>query len=255
MRCVGQPTHRSVHRGKTRLCIELGDTARSVRTRLNYGSSRVWIRGQGAPAQAGGKLRMKVSYEVRPSQSPWLRVMRLVGQPTGRSVHRGTTGPCIELRNHFFVGPTLSCQGEGNSVVERQRRVRCHPHGVRGHAHGRKLFSRKLGDPRNIRFVWDGSVGEGEMPQVRHVRSWEVRQSHSTCEAGEQSRTDNGSGVRGGNGTDQGERQTVVIGPDTGPGFQIARTVWRTSNDSTGSGRLEPVGTTLVIIQGKSRMQ
>ena len=46
--------------------------------------------------------------------------MRLVGQPTGRSVHRGTTGPCIELRNHFFVGPTLSYHGEGNSSIERQ---------------------------------------------------------------------------------------------------------------------------------------
>jgi hypothetical protein len=45
--------------------------------------------------------------------------MRLVGQPTGRSVHRGTTGPCIELRNHFFAGLTLSCHGEGNSGVER----------------------------------------------------------------------------------------------------------------------------------------
>ena len=31
---------------------------------------------------------MKVSYEVRPSQSPWPRVMRLYGQLYSRSVHR-----------------------------------------------------------------------------------------------------------------------------------------------------------------------
>ena len=45
---------------------------------------------------------MKESYKVRPSQSPWPRVMRCVGQPAERSVHRGTTGRCIELRKHPF---------------------------------------------------------------------------------------------------------------------------------------------------------
>jgi uncharacterized membrane protein len=50
--------------------------------------------------EAGGKSRMKESYKVRLSQSPWPRVMRVVGQPTGRSVHRGTTGLCMELRKH-----------------------------------------------------------------------------------------------------------------------------------------------------------
>jgi hypothetical protein len=43
---------------------------------------------------------MKESYKVRPSQSPWPRVMRCDGQPAGRSVHRGTTGRCMELRKH-----------------------------------------------------------------------------------------------------------------------------------------------------------
>ena len=46
---------------------------------------------------------MKVSYEVRPSQSPWPRVMRLYGQLCSRSVHRGKSGLCIELRNQLFV--------------------------------------------------------------------------------------------------------------------------------------------------------
>ena len=46
---------------------------------------------------------MKVSYKERLSQSPWPRVMRCVGQLTHRSVHRGKTGPCIELRKLQFV--------------------------------------------------------------------------------------------------------------------------------------------------------
>ena len=46
---------------------------------------------------------MKESYKVRPSQSPWPCVMRVVGQPAGRSVHRGTTGLCMELRKHPFA--------------------------------------------------------------------------------------------------------------------------------------------------------
>lgn len=46
---------------------------------------------------------MKVSYKVGLSQSPWPRVMRRAGQLAGRSVHRGKTGLCIELRNHFCV--------------------------------------------------------------------------------------------------------------------------------------------------------
>lgn len=45
---------------------------------------------------------MKESYEVRPSQSPRPRVMRGGGQPTQRSVHRGTAGRCIELRNQML---------------------------------------------------------------------------------------------------------------------------------------------------------
>ena len=36
-------------------------------------------KGQGAPAYAGGELRMRESHERRPSQSPRPRVMRVVG--------------------------------------------------------------------------------------------------------------------------------------------------------------------------------
>jgi hypothetical protein len=47
---------------------------------------------------------MKESHEVRPSQSPRPPVMhrdecRRPG--SGRSLHRGTAGPCFELRNPY----------------------------------------------------------------------------------------------------------------------------------------------------------
>jgi hypothetical protein len=38
----------------------------------------------------------------------------------------------------FLRWPTQSCHGEGNTDVEHQRRVRCQPHGVEDHTHGRK---------------------------------------------------------------------------------------------------------------------
>ena len=63
----------------------------------------------------------------------------------------------------------MLCQGEGNSDVERKRRVRCHLHGVQDHMHGLKQFSRKLGDLRNIQLFEVGSVGEGVM---RHEFVW-----------------------------------------------------------------------------------
>jgi hypothetical protein len=73
---------------------------------------------------------MKESYKVRPSQSPWPRVMRVVGQPAGRSVHRGTPGRCMELRKHTSAVADLVLTREGNSHVEHHGQVRCDPHGV-----------------------------------------------------------------------------------------------------------------------------
>ena len=59
---------------------------------------------------------MKESYKVRPSQSPWPRVMRVVGQPAGRSVHGGTAGPCIALRKPPFVAADRS-PAKGEAIV------------------------------------------------------------------------------------------------------------------------------------------
>lgn len=60
---------------------------------------------------------MKESYKVRPSQSPWPRVKRFVGQPADRSVHRGTTKLRMELRKHFFVVADL--------ILTRGRQLTC----------------------------------------------------------------------------------------------------------------------------------
>ena len=55
---------------------------------------------------------MRVSHEVRPSQSAWPRVMRSAGQLADRSVHRGKAGPCIELRDQqFVVADLVYCKG------------------------------------------------------------------------------------------------------------------------------------------------
>src|SRR5438270_10584827 len=120
---------------------------------------------------------MKESYKVRPSQSPWPRVMRCVGQPAGRSVHRGTTGRCMELRKHpFEVADLILIWGEGNSHVERSWRVRCDPHGVKDHRHGWKLSSRKPRDPGDIRF---SMADRSEKARGHHPDMHVAGESHS----------------------------------------------------------------------------
>ena len=51
-----------------------------------------------------------------------------------------------------------------------------------------------------------GTVRKDTLPHAGHARCQGVGRSHSTEEAGEQSRPDGGGGVRGGKGIDQGER-------------------------------------------------
>ncbi len=185
---------------------------------------------------------MKESHEVRPSQSPRPRVMRRVGSTCGgsrRSVHRGTAGPCIELRKHLFCGGR-PCPDKGKATVMSNDHGESDitPTESRDHGHGWKLSSRKPGDPGNIRFARSGSVGEGAMPQVRHARFRGVRQFHSTEEAGEQRRLPPLGGVCGGKGADRGERRIRLwrtTGPDTAPGSRVAWTAGCTSSGTRGS--------------------
>ena len=59
---------------------------------------------------------MKESYKVRPSQSPWPRVMRDVGQPAGRSVYRGTTRAVYGAPKTSFCGGR-PCPDKGKAIV------------------------------------------------------------------------------------------------------------------------------------------
>ena len=61
---------------------------------------------------------MEVSYEVRSRPSPWHRVMRLYGQPSSRSVHRGKSGLCIELLKQFFEVADLVQSRQGGTASE-----------------------------------------------------------------------------------------------------------------------------------------
>ena len=44
------------------------------------------------------------------------------GNMAGEALTFGTRRPAIELRNHFFGVPTLSRQGEGNTMSDAQRK-------------------------------------------------------------------------------------------------------------------------------------
>ena len=176
---------------------------------------------------------MKEPHEVRPSQSLRPRVMRVGGQPPGRSVHRGTTGPCIELRKHPFVVADL--------VPTRGRQQRCRtimassvspPRSLRPRARLETFFA-EAGRPRKRPFRVKRIGRRRQSPQVRRVRFRGVRQFHSTKEADEQRWPDGIHGAGGGKGTGQGERRAVATGPDTAPDTQVARTVGRASGCTT----------------------
>ena len=75
---------------------------------------------------------MTESYEVRPSQSPWPRVMRCVGQLAHRSVHRGTAGlgktkvsGVIVLRSSKILKKDADCHGFERVLAEGLERYSC----------------------------------------------------------------------------------------------------------------------------------
>ena len=61
-----------------------------------------------------------------------------------------------------------------------------------------------------------GTAGKRLRRYSRHARSWEVRWSHSTCEADEQTRNP-GGGVRGGKGITQGKHGPEGLAKDSAP--------------------------------------
>ena len=108
--------------------------------------------------------------------------------------------------------------------------------GVREPAHVRKLFARKPGDPRGDRLRNTvGPVGEGQWPNARYVRAWEVGRRNSIDEANEQ-RCPTGdmrpttSGVRGEKSFGQGELCSDDGDQHTVAGLSLDRTGQSTRN-------------------------
>ena len=87
---------------------------------------------------------MEVSYEVRSRQSPWPRVMRLYGQPSSRSIHRGKSGLFIELRKQLFEvadlvqsrGRQHGCRTSKASPLSAPRSPRPHVRNYENFSHG-----------------------------------------------------------------------------------------------------------------------
>jgi len=120
-------------------------------------------------------------------------------------------------------------------------RVAHRTRGVREPEHVRKLFVRKPGDPRGDRLQSTvGPVGEGQRPNARQVRSWEVGRRHSIDEADEQRCTitptarPTTGGVCGEKASGQGEPCSDDRDRHTGAGISVDRTGQGTRSSEAG---------------------
>jgi len=101
--------------------------------------------------------------------------------------------------------PTSSPEGEGHRKADAKREPADHA------AESQTLSMREHSMRENREtpgMPWSTTARDGwrrRWPHVQHVRSWGVGRSHSTNEAGEQSRPLGDGGVRGGKGIEQGD--------------------------------------------------
>ncbi|MBW2603074.1 MAG: hypothetical protein JRE28_02000 [Deltaproteobacteria bacterium] len=112
--------------------------------------------------------------------------------------------------------------------------------GVREPEHVRKLFVRKPGDPRGDRLLSTaGPVGEGQGPNARYVRAWEVGRRHSIDEANEQRCTitpmacPSTGGARGEKASGRGELCSDGRDRHTGAGSNADRAEQGTRSNTT----------------------
>ncbi len=111
-----------------------------------------------------------------------------VREDAAEALDRGKRRPGIGLRNHHSGVPTLLPEREGHTMCSVKRELPTDP------AESKTLSMRgnSMHENREIPYVPVGVcrwVGRGRRkPHVRHVRIWEVGQSHSTDEASEQRR-------------------------------------------------------------------
>ncbi len=115
--------------------------------------------------------------------------------------------------------------------------------GVREPEHVRKLFVRKPGDPRGDRLSSTaGPVGEGQRPNARHVRAWEVGRRNIIDEANEQRCTitprawPTTGGVCGEKASGRGEPCSDGRDRHTGAGSSVEWTEQGTRSSEAGQG-------------------
>ncbi len=160
---------------------------------------------------------MKESYRENPASDSGLEPYAGDGDIAGVASARGNAGQplsseittlacrsCPDLEKAISLVPLF---GEAPADAAESENL-C----MRGHS---KRENREIPRVSNgLRQV--GTAGKRLGRYSRHARSWEVRWSHSTCEADEQIRNP-GSGVRGGKGITQGKCTRDWFAPDTGP--------------------------------------
>ncbi len=128
-------------------------------------------------------------------------------------------------------------------------RVAHRTRGVREPEHVCKLFVRKPGDPRCDRLQSTvGPVGEGQRPDARHVRAWEVGRRNIIDEANEQRCTTRDKrpttgGVRGEKSFGRGEPCSDGRDRHTAAGSSVDRTEQGTRSSEAGKEFKTVVGT------------
>jgi hypothetical protein len=148
---------------------------------------------------------MKESYREDLASSSGLEPYALDGNIAGVASARGSAGQPLSseiitfacrscpVREKAISSMPLPGEASADAAESENLCMRRHP------KRENREIPRVSNVPRHT-----GTAGKRLRRYSRHARSWEVRWSHSTCEADEQTRNP-GSGVRGGKGITQGK--------------------------------------------------
>ncbi len=104
---------------------------------------------------------MKESYKEEVANHLGLEPYAVDGNNGGVASARGNVRPAIELRNHQFRVPILSCQGEGKIVITANGKVDDGRGGVNEPVHAWTFQAREPGDPIGVSAAeWRNTAAE-----------------------------------------------------------------------------------------------